>query len=236
MGRKEFNISMNEMMGDISGRMIATDIEALQTKVYGRFMGKNYTAVGDSITYGFVTTPYCIEVGQQLQLGTVNNLGVSGSALTQVSGRTDSVSERLATIPINSDLVSILIGTNDFGHNSPMGQSGDTSSSTFYGAMDYVCNYLLTNLPTTQHFFITPLHRSGEMVENTQGYILEDYVNAVRDICNIYSIPVLDFYKDGSFDLNVTAQKNIYSGDGLHPLQNGHDIMASKIAAFITKL
>lgn len=198
-----------------------------------RFKTKKYVAMGDSITVGFVTKPYATLVGKKLNINVVN-LGISGSSMG-VNGTSPSpIVQRLDTIPKDANIISVFAGTNDFGYNTAIGKSGDTATN-FYGSVDTICKYLLTNFPTSQILFITPLHRKNETVENTQGYILEDYVNVIRDICNMYSIPVLDFYADGSFNLNVVGQE-IYSADGLHPLQNGHDLMGYKIARFIEGL
>ena len=203
------------------------------TKLKGRFVGKKYVAVGDSITVGFVDKPYATLVGEHLGL-TVVNQGVAGSRYTKAEDKTDSVVERLENIPSDADIISVFAGTNDFGHGMLMGKGSDLNSvENFYGAVNHVANYLLTNFPNAQIFFITPLHRGTEDTENRYSYVLEDYVNVIRDVANHYSIPVLDFFADSSF--NIKVQGSVYSADGLHPIQVGHNIMGYKIAQFIQK-
>ena len=162
------------------------------------------------------------------------NQGVAGSRYTKAEDKTDSIVERLENIPSDADIISVFAGTNDFGHGMLMGKSSDLSSvENFYGAVNHVANYLLTNFPNTQIFFITPLHRNAENTENRYSYVLEDYVNVIRDVANYYGIPVLDFFADSSF--NIKVQGSVYSADGLHPIQPGHNIMGYKIAQFIQK-
>lgn len=231
-------VNKNGDVVNLNNRVTTTEgklniVSASLAEMTTRFKTKKYVAIGDSITVGFVTKPYATLVGEKLNINVVN-LGISGSSMG-VNGTSPSpIVQRLDTIPKDANIISVFAGTNDFGYNTAIGKSGDTSTN-FYGSVDTICKYLLTNFPTSQIFFITPLHRKNETVENTQGYMLEDYVNVIRDICNMYSIPVLDFYADGSFNLNVSGQE-IYSSDGLHPLQNGHDLMGYKISRFIENL
>lgn len=207
--------------------------------MYRRFKGKKYVQIGDSITVGFVDNPYCSIIAKNLGM-TLVNLGVSGSAITKTDDRTDSIYERRALIPEDAGIIAIAGGTNDFGHNSPMGSLGQVNSSgfyyNFYGAYYNLVKWIQENRPNAQIILITPTHRENENAPNEQGYILEDYVNVIRDIGNIFSIPVLDFYADGSINPNISQHKSIYATDGLHPLQNWHDILGQKGTIFMRGL
>ena len=205
----------------------------------GRFKQKKYVAVGDSITVGFVDKPYATIVGETMDLNVVN-MGVSGSAVTVTSDRDDSIYKRRSEIPEDADIISIFGGTNDFGHNSPMGIYDNKDSGgffyNFYGAYYNLIKWIQENRPKAQLFVITPLHRETGLTPNQEGYILEDYVNVIRDVANEFSVPVLDFYADGSFNPAISQQKNIFTADGLHPKQIGHYMMAHKIVNFIRGL
>lgn len=216
-----------------------TTITQLADITSGRFKGKKYVQIGDSITVGFVDNPYCSIIAKNLGM-TLVNLGVSGSAITKTDDRTDSIYERRASIPEDAGIIAIAGGTNDFGHNSPMGSLGQVNSSgfyyNFYGAYYNLVKWIQENRPNAQIVLITPTHRENENVPNEQGYILEDYVNVIRDIGKIFSIPVLDFYADGSINPNISQHKSIYATDGLHPLQNWHDILGQKGTIFMRGL
>ena len=201
-----------------------------------RFSKKKYVAIGDSITAGFVDKPYATLVGEVMDM-TVVNLGVSGSAITVVNDRTDSIYERRGDIPEDADIISIFGGTNDFGHNSAMGMSGSTSFYEFYGAFRMLIEWIQQNRPNATLFVMTPLHREDDQIENSNGYTLEDYVNVIRDVCEKYSVPVLDLFKMGELNPNIEKHKELFASDGLHPLQLIHTKLGMyKIPQFIRGL
>lgn len=121
---------------------------------------------------------------------------------------------------------------------------GNTSNdtNTFYGAMKYLCEYILTNYTTKQFFFITPIQRNCDVwpADNTSrgiwtnnnGNTLDQFVNAMIEVANYYSIPVLNLYNN-CFSGHSRAVVTQYLTDGLHPNRAGHKIMARKIAKFI---
>jgi lysophospholipase L1-like esterase len=119
------------------------------SEITNRFQTKKYVAVGDSITVGFVPKPYATLVGEQCNLQVVN-LGISGSSMGENGTSPSPVCDRLNTIPSDASIISIVVGTNDFGYNTPIGMSGDTSNTTFYGATRNVCEYLQANFTNAQ--------------------------------------------------------------------------------------
>lgn len=200
-----------------------------------RYKNKNITFVGDSITVGFVDRPFPLIVGENLNANIIN-LGVSGSAITVVGGRTDSFFERKHTIPQNSDLILIFGGTNDFGHDSPMGNNFTISTDNFYGSLIQFIEYVLSSYPNSKLAFITPLHREGEYMSNAYAYALEDYVEVIKDCCKHYGIPYLDLYNDLGINPNISSHKTLYMNDGLHPNELCHEIIATKITDFIRRI
>lgn len=61
---------------------------------------------------------------------------------------------------------------------------------------------------------------------------LKNYVDAIREVTEYYSIPVLDFYKESGFQPKVPVIQQMYMPDRLHPNADGHVILADKIVAF----
>lgn len=224
-------VPFNKQVGNDIDRIDAQLEESMQ----GRFRTKKYVAVGDSITVGFVDKPYATLVGEKLNM-TVVNMGVSGSSIAQNTTSPDHIVDRISTIPLDTELISIFAGTNDFGHNSIAGHYGIAGDNTLYGAMKTIIEYVLQNYPEAQLFWITPLPRETMMVENGIAMILEDYRNIIIDTCNEYGVPVLDFTHDGSINPRIASHKALYAPDGLHPVQIGHNILAEKIASFIKKI
>ena len=118
---------------------------------------------------------------------------------------------------------------------------------TFKGRVNTVMNFLKTNFPDQQIVVMTPLHRGhydlgdsnvqpDETTPNALGKHLEEYVAALREAADIWSVPVIDLYRDsGLFPLNDAYAKCFrYAGpkpmDKLHPNTEGHRRLAKTIA------
>ena len=119
---------------------------------------------------------------------------------------------------------------------------------TFKGRINTVMDFLKTNFPDQQIVIMTPIHRGRydlgnsnvqpeETFPNANGKYLEDYVAALREAADIWSVPVIDLYREsGLFPLNASHAKCFrYAGpkvwDKLHPNSEGHRRLAKTIAA-----
>lgn len=195
----------------------------------------SYTALGDSITYGYtpktdnvqMDKPYCNVVADILDLKSSNNLGVSGSTLTN---HWFGMAQRLNTIPKNSDIISVFGGTNDWSHSWTLGTIDDNEDTTIYGALNVICSYLTSNFENSFIFLITPYPRRSAGV-NTAGYSLFDVRDAILNIGIKYNLPVLNFTDYGHFQ---TEMNDTNISDGLHPTQDFIlNYTAPQIAQFI---
>lgn len=65
---------------------------------------------------------------------------------------------------------------------------------------------------------------------------LKAYVDAIREIAECYSLPVLGLYKTSGIQPNVSILKFNYMPDGLHPNDNGYEILCKKITSFLKAL
>ena len=234
----------NPIFKNVNAKFPKTYILIEQNKPY---YSKKYHALGDSITAGVNATnvQYFTYFDELCGFKVITKDGIGGSCLS--SGESNSGVSRLNNIPDDSDIVSIFMGTNDFGHHHMLGNMQDstpTDTSTFYGALKYTCEYMNANF-NNKWFFITPLQRNynyfpadnmGIGVEtNRNGNTLEDFVNAIIKVCNHYSVPYIDLYHN-CFDGHSEKVHELYLADGLHPNPNGHIIMARKIAKFINNI
>ena len=91
--------------------------------------------------------------------------------------------------------------------------------------------------------FITPLHRWNEdgglgtwKPDGVAQHPLKDYAKAVRDVCEQFAIPVLDVFGKGGMPINVHEYAAQYTTDALHPNDEGHKILASKLGKFLENL
>ena len=125
--------------------------------------------------------------------------------------------------------------------------------NTFRGRINTVMDFLKTNFPDQQIIVMTPLHRGHydlgngnvqpeETIPNALGKHLEEYVAALREAADIWSVPVIDLYREsGLFPLNDAYAKCFrYAGpkpmDKLHPNTEGHRRLAKTIGARLMTL
>lgn len=197
---------------------------------------KILNVLGDSLTSvnATATKRYHDWIGDWLGIK-VNNYGISGST---VGNKHDPMSERYAAMDSNADVITVFGGTNDFGRNQPLGTMADRTNDTFYGAMHVLLTGLLNKYFDRKIGFIS-LHHFGTgyfAEKNSFGLIKSDYVKATKEVCEYYSIPLLNLYHSGGFNLEVEAQKTLYSTDSLHFNNEGHKRLAKLIYEFILRL
>ena len=205
---------------------------------------KKITIIGDSITYGFdgtdaslVAKPYPWII-QDLLGVPVYNYGISGSTITGGGASTSipgnsPMNIRYADM-VYADYALVLGGVNDYAIiSAPLGKKGDTTNQTFYGALRILIEGLITKYPTGKIGFMTPLRKANDTAPNVAGFTLKQYRDAIIDMCEDYSIPVLDLYAKGGCHPNIGAWKNANLPDGLHPNQSYYRKLALQIAQFI---
>jgi len=211
--------------------------------------GRSAVFVGDSITAGSGTSKiYYQYLEESLGFETVTAMGVGGSCISSASdyGQNNRpLINRYKNIP-TADLISIFMGTNDYGHETPLGDINDTQDGTFYGALNVIIPDLIKNHPSSKIVFVTPLHRYGfgtskitgkqftyDNLPNGVDATLEDYVNALKTVCDNYGVTVLDLYSECTLDPTDASVRLEYMPDGLHPNANGHEILAKIMESHI---
>ena len=174
------------------------------------------SSLGDSITNSNGSEKYTPMVKDELGLLWANNYGSSGATLSGAhkSSSTNTLLNQWPRVDEESDIISIFAGVNDFKyHHVPIGQKGDTDPMTFYGGLEQIVNGLKERCPGAWIFFITPYKCQGYDKPNNAGHVLQDYVNAIIDICNKYNLDYLNFFDTGAFEYDNKA----HTTDGLHP-------------------
>lgn len=98
-------------------------------------------------------------------------------------------------------------------------------------AEDDTYNQALTDGTATEDYTDEYDHsyRIGK-IKNNQGHMLSDYVNAIKEVCNMYSIPVCDFNTISRIYPYTRKSRYDNIGDGLHPHSNQHIIMGRLLA------
>ena len=208
--------------------------------------GLKINFLGDSITEGVGTSDWATKAYHAVlaqNTGAIcRNYGVGGTRIA----RQKSVSE-----PARHDLDFILrekemdrdadaiVVFGDFSQfffpqTGEFGTFDDRDIYTFYGALHTLITNLIEDFPRATIVFMTPLHRLVELKEGK--HTLEEYANAIKEVCKFYGIPVLDLYSTVTIQPKVDIMRELYMPDGLHPNDDGAKIIASRLEGFLKSL
>ena len=215
--------------------------------------GKIINFLGDSITEGAgVYDPqniYVARIGRMCGLKVANNYGISGTRIARQQKRTEDhqrfdldFCQRALEMDKNADINVVLGGTNDFGHgDAPLGKPCDRTPDTFWGACHCLMSELITTYPNAVNVICTPLHRLTEDMPNGDNKpapvgTLKTYVDIIRTVAEYYSLPVCDLYAMSGLQPRVDSVRERFVPDGLHPNDDGHAILAERIAGFLKSL
>ena len=207
--------------------------------------GLTINFLGDSITEGSGTTApekvFHQLIKEKYDMKHAYNCGIGGTRIarqlepTKDRPKHDLYFElRAETMDRNADAVIVFGGTNDYGHgDAPFGELDSEDIYTFCGAVNSLINKLLRDYPKAKIIFMTPIHRLNETIPlEPQKKTLEDYVNAIREICKKRGVAVIDLFKINPLDPSDAE----LVPDGLHPNDRGHSVMADVVAKELLKI
>ena len=213
--------------------------------------GKKVLFLGDSITEGVgVSSPdkKYTSVFERLSGAIVYNYGISGTRIatqknpTVTNPRFDlTFGSRVQDMNPEGDIIVVFGGTNDYGHgDASIGVFSDRDEYSFYGALHNLIVSLVSKYPDATVVFMTPLHRDFENETKSlqRGFkpVLKEYVKAIREVCEYYSIPVLDLYASSGLQPAIPVIKQKFMPDGLHPSDAGAEIIAQRLYGFLNAL
>lgn len=226
------NILPENIMIELDGlnSFIRFDDDSRNQEVYltkMKFKDIIINCIGDSITYGFLTSdtrmqsPYPSSLKSLLGAKEVRNYGLSGTTVANdrtVIGSFEPMSSptRVETWDNNANVNIVLGGVNDFIKNVELGTIDDEVDTTFYGGYKSLIRQLYKKYPNKKIVIMTPLHYNLEYTPNSKGYILKDYVNAIREITEMFGIYLIDLYAICDININTRGK---YQIDGLHTNQ-----------------
>lgn len=202
--------------------------------------------LGDSITEGALASSEdktFVYVLANLLNCKVNNYGISGSRIARQhvpseNPRYDLFFGSRVKDLVPSDFIIVFGGTNDYGHgDAPIGDILDETPDTFYGGMNYLIDELLKRYDRKEILFMLPLYRFneddplGDHVRENATLSLQGYRDCMIEVLNNRNIKYIDikdiFGKPETCDL---------FGDGLHPNDKGHKLIAELLAGYIKSL
>lgn len=201
------------------------------------FSQLTYVTFGDSITWGQdgeskvqvqMKVPYPVFVNNELGLKQTLNYAKCGATI-RFSSTNSFVGAQVNEATQNADIVSVMIGVNDFAGSGKLGVITDTEYDTIYGSLNKTADLLLTKYPNAFLFFITPLEQTKNPEINSAGYKLVDVANAIKEVCAAKNIAVLDLHTAVEFSKETDP-----NSDGLHPTQEFcRQQVAPKVVQFI---
>lgn len=219
--------------------------------------GLRINFLGDSITEGYGTSDtskcYVSILKERYGLKEARNYGWGGTTYA-VGGHWYEKAESTPTynaslgrdfcsrvhIMGDADVILVFGGTNDFGAGcAPIGSFEDRTADTFYGACHVLYQSLIARYPHSKIIILTPIHRACE--ENPRGEeakpqavgTLSFYVDIIRQVAKYYELPVLDLFATTRLQRKDTALFQRCLPDGLHPNDEGHQILAQEIGTFL---
>lgn len=209
--------------------------------------GRKINILGDSITegYGATSKSYCYaeQLKRCLSLSEIRNYGLGGTRIArQKTTYLDPLfdrdfCQRFGQMDADADAVLVFGGTNDYGHgDAPFGADSDRTPDSFCGACHFLLQGLKKKYPNVPVMILTPTHRANDDLFNSNGNRLVDYVNAIRNTAEFYSLPVLDLYACSSLQFQHPHNAELFSVDGLHPNNLGHSILAEEIAQWLQRI
>ena len=203
------------------------------------FTKLTYVAFGDSITFGEVGStqeqmekPYPNLVSETLKFKAVRNYGERNATIKYIETKPNLLT-KVAGASSKADIVSVLIGINDFGAGCKLGTVEDNSCvNSVYGGFNELANTLHTKYPDAFIFFMTPLtpFKADFPKTNSAGYTLVELCNVIKEVGERNNIAVLDLNETSGF----SSETDPHCADGLHPSQYFFtEYMAPQIAQFI---
>ena len=204
--------------------------------------GKKWCCVGDSLTErnSRTTKNYADYVSEETGISIVN-MGVSGTGYKRQYENNLAFYQRVANVPLDSDVVTIFGSGNDqsyFGV-SEMGAATDTGTTTLGGCINTTIDNLYAVFPAVHLGIVSPTPWGGYNPANHDNGMAR-YSALLEEICRNRSIPFLDLYHCSNLRPWDSAFLPIaYShdeGNSVHPDETGHALIAGRFKVFVESL
>ncbi|RDY23938.1 SGNH/GDSL hydrolase family protein [Romboutsia maritimum] len=206
---------------------------------FNKWSNKSWVTLGDSITRA---NGYQSIIKPILGFSNIDNQGINGQTMAY-QNKNKSTYTMGKNIDYNKyDLVTIFSGTNDFRYNKKLGSikplgSKNFDKNTFTGSYQLLIEYILSSNPNIDLVLITPIQRNRDgynvNFRNKVDSKLIDYVNTIRELGNMYSVPVLDLYSESGI---TEKTMDTFTRDGLHPNDVGYKRISEKIYRFLLNI
>ena len=199
---------------------------------------KKVTLNGDSIAFGAGTggTGFMDYIASKYNM-TLDKKAVSGATIANLSSRYPDkhcICTSIDTMEEDANYIIFEGGYNDWLLWTQIGaltdtMSGDLDDTKFYGALESICRQALAKWENGKiGFIITHKINDAWRTQKQEGVTyptLDGYYQAIKDVCEKYSIPYLDLSKVSRLNTELqNYKKYTYNSDGVHPTKDGYQI------------
>lgn len=220
--------------------------------------GKIIDFLGDSITEGvgvsdIANNRYDNVLKRKCNLKAVYNYGIGGTRLAHQTSPSEKprfdlcFCGRAYDLNREADVIVVYGGVNDYIHgDAPVGTPEDNTPATFYGAVEFLMNFLKTTYGDKKIIFMTPAHCCrGEATDKNpspggmkrpDAMPLVNYVTIIAEKGRQHGIPVLNLYEKLGIDPNREEDCTAYTVDGLHFNDAGHAVLADCLMHFLEEI
>lgn len=206
--------------------------------------GKKWACIGDSLTALNDATKmhYYDYIAEQTGITTVN-MGQGGTGYKKTEESGTAFYQRVLNIDPTIDVCTVFGSGNDMSLHSNFGTYTDSSIDTVAGCVNTFLDNYFSICPTQPIGIIAPAPWYAFPTTATNNY-MEQYTELLKQIAEYRGVPFLDLYHKSNLrpedstnrDLCFYSQSLDGHGDGTHPNELGHKIIASKIKAFLDTL
>ncbi len=210
---------------------------------------KSVILFGDSITDEFAAPEGCYtdKVKSKLALDKVYQLGYCAHRYSRGASATHdyeawlgSYLDDVCSHP-DAEMIILFAGTNDYGHNMPLGTPADTTVFTSCGGLRHILHHLTSH--TEQPIMLCTPFPNGALhplstTPNATGLTMAQYVEAYKavaaDTAFAGRVFINDTFANCGFDPanEVEESDRIYTTDGLHLSDAGYERLTDLQAAF----
>ena len=229
-----------------------------------RFAKMKLCTYGDSITRNQAWANIVVD---ELNIGTLYNRGWSDSAVTmenktlfinadgtynsnpitteQPNGTTEVQcsfchDDRISYIPLDTDIVLVMGGTNDLLRSKPIGDisnDGNYDESTFVGALISTVRKIQTRLPDANVIIMTPIvNLSSAGAEtptvNKNNDTAMEFAKAVRNVADYIGCNLIDVHNCGITIFNAASKLK----DSTHPNNSGAELIAKTVISGLRRI
>lgn len=226
---------------------LQSDVTDNKSGINNWYKNKKLTTLGDSITEQNLWQDF---LKQELLFASIVNKGISGDRISGTINNAMWKNSRINDLPLDTDVLTIMGGTNDSASSVNIGDISITNhdTNTFVGAYNVLISKLLYkfyNLSSGKYsdisysgliksikfkdiviYIMTPPFNANTQYSGENSTRLKAIADATKEVAKMWGIPCIDIYYNSGIN---TENVNVLLQDGINP----NNLGAKKIASVV---